>query len=529
MMLLGSHVKKTWLFVLSSLVLVYFTYFASQHYTIPLWQRPAPSESLDQTSSDTVLEPPPKTTTIGANPPYLSDYVEQPLHDEWCQSFFSPDYLDYTASHHVQYCESGSRSSFECYRTNQSDPLCIARGVILDHTRVEPMKATAMDCKMRNFTLEAMKSPEAAAELQGVQNVADMHSYFFGTGVMEQLNSWDFNTSNDGAENQVLCDATHNDHEWTLLVKREGNQNIWHKLMELWQSMITLDIWQIAIDPSTQKPYLSATAAREVQVVFEDDEDQILDEWWGMLSSKQPLRKSKMGPSCLGNVILPLAGSSSPFWMSHWTDQDCHETFLLDAFLRRLYRHIGIQPLRHGQETDTVVTIIDRRGNSRKIFGLEKRVEHARMRWPNVKFKTVDFAKLTLKEQVLTIRDTHVLVGVIGAAMTHILWLPEESSVAEIMPPNSHYAGFRNLAKMRGLHYFTTHGEDIMANGETHEDWVAHESGGTNGTDTESVKRDWQSDEWLYLKDEKFQALIDAAIHGQLNRGYNTGDILPAG
>jgi hypothetical protein len=300
--------------------------------------------------------------------------------------------------------------------------------------------------------------------------------------------------------------------------------------MELWQSMITLDILQVAIDSSTQKPHLSATAAREVQVVFEDDEDQIVDEWWSMLTSKQPLRKSKLGPSCLGNVILPLAGSSSPFWMSHWTDQDCHETFLLDAFLRRLYRHLGIQPLEQDHETDTVVTIIDRRGNSRKIFGLEKRVEHARNRWPNVKFKIVDFATLTLKEQVLLVRDTNVLVGVIGAAMTHILWLPEESSVAEIMPPDSHYAGFRNLAKMRGLHYFTTNGENIKANGETHEDWVAHdEGGGANGSDARIVKRDWQTDEWLYLKDETFQALIDAAIHGQLNRGYNTGNVLPIG
>jgi EGF domain-specific O-GlcNAc transferase len=528
-MLFGSHLNKTRLFVLSSLVLFYFTYFTSHHYGVPPGQHPAPLEGFDQTSSDTLLERPLKTTTIGAKPPYPSDYVEQPLRDEFCQPFFSPAYLDFTASHHVQYCESGSRSSFECYRTNKSDPLCIAKGVILDHARVEPLNATAMDCKLRNFTREAMESPEAAAKLHGVQNVDNMRHYFYSTGVKEQLKQWDFNTSNDGAENQVLCDATHNDHGWILLVKREGNRNIWHKLMELWQSMITLDILQMAVDPSTQKPYLSATAAREVQVVFEDDQIQTVDEWWGIVSNKPPLRKSKMGPSCLGNVVLPLAGSSSPFWMSQWTDRDCHETFLLDAFLRRLYRHIGIQPVGHGHETDIVVTIIDRRGNTRKIFGLERRVEHARTRWPNVTFNTVDFTKLTLKEQVLTARSTDVLVGVIGAGMTHILWLPEESSVAEIMPPNSHYAGFRNLAKMRSLHYFTTHGEDIAANGETHENWVAHESGGTNGTNTESVKRNWQTDEWIYLKDETFQALIDAAIYGQLNRGYNTGDTLPAG
>jgi hypothetical protein len=61
--------------------------------------------------------------------------------------------------------------------------------------------------------------------------------------------------------------------------------------------------------------------------------------------------------------------------------------------------------------------------------------------------------------------------------MTHVLWLPEESSVVEIMPPNYHYTGFRNLSKMKNLQYFTIKGMNISDTGETYDDWMAREKG----------------------------------------------------
>jgi hypothetical protein len=42
--------------------------------------------------------------------------------------------------------------------------------------------------------------------------------------------------------------------------------------------MITLDVLQIAIDPTTQRPYLPLEELPNVQIMFEDDEDQVVDE-----------------------------------------------------------------------------------------------------------------------------------------------------------------------------------------------------------------------------------------------------------
>jgi hypothetical protein len=86
------------------------------------------------------------------------------------------------------------------------------------------------------------------------------------------------------------------------MVKRQGNGNVWHKLMEMWQSMITLDVLQIAINPATQRPYLPPEELPNVQIMFGDDEDQVVDEWWPMLTGgTAPVRKSKSGPACLFN------------------------------------------------------------------------------------------------------------------------------------------------------------------------------------------------------------------------------------
>ena len=41
-----------------------------------------------------------------------------------------------------------------------------------------------------------------------------------------------------------------------------------------------------------------------------------------------------------------------------------------------------------------------------------------------------------------------VLVGVMGAALTNMLFLNEESTVAGILEPGAAYAGFPNLAKI---------------------------------------------------------------------------------
>jgi hypothetical protein len=318
--------------------------------------------------------------------------------------------------------------------------MCLAKGLLIDQTCTEPNHHTGMHWQLRDFTAEAKADPAAAKALHGVLNVDDMPSGFFDTGVPWQLKFWDLNTTTDEtmALGDQKCGPGKTDGKWSLLVKRENHKNIWHKLMELWQAMVSLDVLQMAIDPSTQKPYLQQSDLADMKVVFTEGDAGLHDGlygWWDMVTGNKPILQIDMQPACLDKVVLPLEGFFFSFWAWHWVENDCHDKFLLDAFLKRVYRFLDIAPNKHGGEEKTIVTIVDRKGR-RKLRDIDAPIASAQARWPIVIFQLVDFAPIFLKEQVLVARNTSVFVGLHGAALTRILWLPEESSVAEIQPPN---------------------------------------------------------------------------------------------
>lgn len=300
--------------------------------------------------------------------------------------------------------------------------------------------------------------------------------------------------------------------DWILLAIREGNVNIWHKLAELWQAMVALDIIRMAVDPSSGLPFLTPTD--QVHVVFEDDREEPLDDWWTMITGNAPIRKSQLEPRCYGNVIIPLAGSSSPFWIlliENISHQVCKSTFLLDTFLRRLFRYLRIEQRQQGTDAP-VITIIDRQ-QTRKIFNLRQYTDNLRHKYPNLTINLIDFATLSLRDQVILVQNTGVLIGYHGAGMTHVLFLPEESAVVEILPPVFSTAGFRQLSRMRGLTYFSTHS---MWVGDWEKEMNA--SSGLAAGPAPTDEAGWQQEEWVYIKEEEFQGLVDAALRSQYNR-----------
>lgn len=246
---------------------------------------------------------------------------------------------------------------------------CVAKGVLLDQTRGEGQKHTAMHCKMRNFTEGKIHDPS----LKDVVNTENFHRGFYDTSVGCQLENWDIEARDENVAIQgqsQICDAEHNDGKWTILVKRENHPNFWHKLLEIWNSMLMLDVLTMSINPATNKPYLTEADIPNIQVVFTEYDAGTLnpvDDWWPLVTGNMPIMQRDMDPTCLGNVILPLPESASPFWGYTWDEGDCHEPFLINAFLRRLYRHIGLEEHYQVNKTEqTVVTIIDRK-KTRKL------------------------------------------------------------------------------------------------------------------------------------------------------------------
>ena len=398
----------------------------------------------------------------------------------------------------------------------RSDSFCTARGLHIPPQNVDLTldKKSSFQCRLRNFTAERAAGNE---DVEGVQDLKDMHSYFYWNGVREETDTWKINagpTFGDCSAETGLKEKK----DWIMLVKREENNNVWHKLMEIWQVGITLDILKIASDPVTGIPYLTPEEANNMTIVWEDDRSEYLDDVWRIVNGKTPIRKSAMQPGCYGNVVLPLPGSSSPFWlllMEHLYHPVCESRFLINAFLRRLYTHFSITP-RFKITGKPVVTIIDRQ-QTRKIYNLKGMTENIRKKYPDHTINLVDFSTLSLREQIILVQSTDVLIGHHGAGMTHVLFLPEESAVVEILPPTFSMLGFRQIGEMRGLHYFTEHSVWVG-------DWERETLGQSELGEDPKNEDGWQVKEWVYIRERDFEALVDAALRSQYNRALPYGE-----
>lgn len=73
---------------------------------------------------------------------------------------------------------------------------------------------------------------------------------------------------------------------------------------------------------------------------------------------------------------------------------------------------------------------------------------------PNVELRVVDFAALSFKEQINSVANTDVLIGVHGNGLSHALFLPSGASLIEIFPVDTFRVEYRILAKARELNYF---------------------------------------------------------------------------
>lgn len=539
-------------------------------------------------TSPTILTSHPSHHTIHPPPPeYPTSYPADP--DARCEANHGLPYLQHIAQNHIPYCDlKESRGGFECFQTIHEDLICVASGVqytssptptistapeVLTDPPVdevepssEPHRPFSMHCKMRNLTQEVLDDPakgQEGGELYGFRDREKMKEYMYDTGIPVQFQSW---KDGDGK----TCNSAMNDGTFTLLTRREQTGNIWHRLLEMWQVKLSLDALSMS-------GFIKGFEREKVQVVFQDDKKGPWDELlWPMVTGKKPLYMNQLEDACLGTVILPLVGATSPFWWGVWENLPCRESFVFDPFIKSALKHMGLDTPPRLTE-DTTVTIVNRTGtsNTRQLWNVDAHAEALRHSFPGVTVQVSDFAAIELREQIKIIRDTDVLIGAMGAGLTHLFFLNEESTIAEVMAPDANYGGFRNLAKIRKMPYFIIHGvpEEEF---KTTEEWKAVGGVGLEAvpklevaeslvpTQTSTVdevptemseaivdpkeaakneevhertsrrrktqslsERHWQNDEYLYLSEKQFIALAAAAINAQGNRGTRIKDVYP--
>ncbi len=173
---------------------------------------------------------------------------------------------------------------------------------------------------------------------------------------------------------------------------------------------LTFDVLQIARDPTSGMSIFQAPADLEkTQVVILDgSDDGPYFDLWRLFSGREPKRLAELaaGESSsswlsrhIDNIIIPLAGASNPLWQNDWVARDCVHNQLLRTFVHRVLARYGILDASAVTTADIRLTFVDRKG-SRRLLDQDGLLDAVRSRFPNVQVRSVDFAALSLEEQL---------------------------------------------------------------------------------------------------------------------------------
>jgi protein O-GlcNAc transferase len=439
-----------------------------------------------------ILTPPPSEVANELSVP--PEYDDEQSGSSFCQERFGLKYLRTFGRSLIDYCAPElSSSNLHCFRSKtakegRTDVFCIGGPASFEKLRFH------LDCKEKEWISNDIAN--------GISSLSQFPQYWYSTGPRILFDRY---ISLDGSMKSAAKTITQ-PRRFTILVSREEKiANPWHALMEIFAMSITLDVLRTTLDPTTSAPFLLEADAEHTQVMIVDSHiEGPFYELWNLFAklpiirSNEAVAKDYEGTS----IIVPLPGGANTFWQGDWEVLDCGPSPLLYAFSKRVldFYNIEHEPIRDNRPL--VLTFIDRK-EKRRLLDKERHIQLLRSKYPNVKINLLDLAEYSMSDQVRIASESDILAGVHGAGLTHVIFQRPGSTLVEIIPNNFNHKGFRNLAKMRGLKYFSTHASSL----------------------SEKIKRgNWQEDD-VYLEAERFLELMDVAIKSMYNRGTRNDDI----
>lgn len=451
------------------------------------------------------------------------EYTVKPAEEAWCTERYGLEYLHNLVRSATPYCDpSVSQSKLTCFHSQTEggriDNFCVSSPSSLNKRKMK----FELNCHLKDFPGEDGSSGNQVAigtterwghkMREGDEELEEGHpapplrqfgTYWTGTGPAVVIPEYmEFEP-----KGKLVSRAPDASRAFTVIVKREGTvENYWHSLMEVLSLTWTLDVLQMAKDPATDKPFWTAEDMNRTQVLILDDgvEGPNYELW--RLMAKKPIIRAEHLPVNFSinrsNIIVPLQGSSNPLWQGDWQVHACAQSELLQTFTQRVFDFHGLEPLEDSGDRPLVVTYLNRTG-SRQLRDLDMFAEHLQQKYPHTKMQLIELGGMPLRDQIQIIQGTDILVGVHGAGLTHCMFLPPRSTVVEIEPPKIGYKGFRNMAKLRGHQYFSTHA--FLDQNKT-------------------VTGDWHFDH-VWIPEERFQDLMEVAIKSAYNKYMRNIDV----
>ncbi|MCJ1295141.1 hypothetical protein MMC34_006702 [Xylographa carneopallida] len=425
------------------------------------------------------------------------DYQQPQDEPRYCDERFGLQYLQSFGNTSVDYCDAESLSWLTCFHSQTAengrvDSFCIGGPASFDSRG----KTFQLNCQFTQLSSEDSKG--------GIPKFEHFPSYWYETGPRSIFNNY---VKTDDAGGSLLVPSKSSPN-FSILVKREEKvTNLWHSLMEISALSMTLDVLRATQDQATGMAFLTAEDVHQTQVVILDSHpDGPYYDLWTLFASKPVIRIDQLPTTEVVDVntlIVPLPGASNPLWQGDWKSHSCDHSELLRVFSERVLKFYSVDMEPTNLDSPLVLTFIDRK-EKRRLINKDLYIENLRAKFPAIDIQMVDFAALSFVEQIRIARRTDILVGVHGAGLTHELFQRPGSAVVEVIPHSLAHKGFRNLAKLLGHGYFSSHADDRP---------------------TTTAKDAWQTDD-VSIEEDRFMNLLEVAVKSMYNRGLLNSDVV---
>ncbi|KAI7207544.1 hypothetical protein KC343_g13586 [Hortaea werneckii] len=407
---------------------------------------------------------------------------------------FNDAYIRGFTSRFAEYCDATSPASLTCF-THQAfnlrlDTFCV--GTPAEFTwEVGQAKPISLSCRLR----KEYDLPDCIPLLQDLPNYG-----WFDTGafkVFEEFINISENSqslsSHEGPH--PVSSASESEKGYSFLIKREWDHNMWHELLQIFSLYNSVEVLRRSIDPKTGMPFFTEEDARLSKLVILDDTEP--GPYFDLWTADTGLPPVKLNDVLSGNetapksILVPLVGIANPLWQGDWQRLPCGESSLLHKFTQKVLTFYDIPPSSQTPHRPQRLVMIDRK-HSRHLLHTNALFEALQARHPEVKMTLLDYGTLDFIAQLETDQTTDILVGVHGAGLTHGMFLPPRSTIAQILPPTLDHYGFENMARFLGHKYYSTH---------------------TKAFESVNHTGDWHHDD-VFIENEEFLQFMDEVIKG---------------
>jgi glycosyltransferase involved in cell wall biosynthesis len=202
-----------------------------------------------------------------------------------------------------------------------------------------------------------------------------------------------------------------------------------------------------------------------------------LDPFWSDVLQPAQVRRLHDYPgekTLFRQLVLVPSEHDSPLWYTAGAGPSQSGDFLADfsAAVLAAYQVVD-QPAQ-----ERVLTLVDRRDYRadpqsdgtvcRKLDDLDSTLAVLRRLYPQHRLEVRCFESMPFREQLQIVRQSDVLCGIHGAALTHVMFMRPGSELVEFSPPEFlHRNLFPDLARAKGVRYarYVAQTDQVLANG----------------------------------------------------------------